>query len=390
MQRKFVTIFPVAENVHLIKDVGQIPYNLFAHHGYESSVVCYQNSEEYSHLNGEVEGLNIQFLEPQGRKLFLENAVLDFLNKQGPHIDVLNLYHLTKETIYYGLHYKKVNPNGVLYVKMDVYNEMLENGIRYSKKALFNAIHKVQEGRFLKALDLVSCENPISLQLLQQTFPKAADKMVLVPNGVNDGFVAQHFPQQKSFEEKENIVLSVGRIDSAEKNYYALVDTFLNAQLKHWKLVLVGPADEQSAVMQKILQRIENNDRVVLTGAIHDRKALFEYFNRSKVFCLTSPFESFGIAFAEAQFFGNFLVGNDGHSSFDLLSDNGQLGFKADRNNVKTLEDCFEQIEQGQLVSAEQCAASRTYAKAHFSWSTISNTIADRLAPLTTKTAVKG
>ena len=134
MQRRFVTVFPVTENVHLIKDVGQIPYTLHKHHGYDSTIVCYQNSESYPNLDGEVEGLRISFLTQQGRKLFQERAVLNYLKEQAKNIDVLNLYHLTKETIYYGLYYKKLNPKGVLYVKMDVYNEMLEQGIVYSKK----------------------------------------------------------------------------------------------------------------------------------------------------------------------------------------------------------------------------------------------------------------
>lgn len=36
---RFVTLFPKGSNIHLMKDVGQIPYNLFKYHGIETVLV---------------------------------------------------------------------------------------------------------------------------------------------------------------------------------------------------------------------------------------------------------------------------------------------------------------------------------------------------------------
>jgi L-malate glycosyltransferase len=55
-------LFPECRNVHLIKDVGMIPYILYKYYGYDSKIVCY-NNETYSSLNKEVKGLKLNFIE---------------------------------------------------------------------------------------------------------------------------------------------------------------------------------------------------------------------------------------------------------------------------------------------------------------------------------------
>ena len=119
MNKKFVTIFPICENVHLTKDLGQIPFFLHHKYHYESSIVCYKNSKEYSNLEGEVKGLNLELIENTGRIRFLEKSVLRYIRKNAKKIDILNLYHYSKFTFVYGILYKKYNPKGVLFLTKD-------------------------------------------------------------------------------------------------------------------------------------------------------------------------------------------------------------------------------------------------------------------------------
>jgi len=147
MKPNFVTIFPVAQNVHLIKDIGQIGNALAEKGAYNSIFVCYKNSENYDHLNTEAKHQKIEFLNRSGRFLFLEKAVLNYLKENADRIDVLHLFHLTKESIYYGLHYLKYNKNGKIYLKMDLWNDALEGKIIYSKKWIFQQFHKRKENR---------------------------------------------------------------------------------------------------------------------------------------------------------------------------------------------------------------------------------------------------
>ena len=43
-KKKFLTIFPLTENVHLTKDVVMIPYVLYKEFGYESTIATYKNN----------------------------------------------------------------------------------------------------------------------------------------------------------------------------------------------------------------------------------------------------------------------------------------------------------------------------------------------------------
>ena len=60
--KNFTTIFPNAENVHLIKDVGQVANSMAETGEYEAKLVCYKNSSAYSFLNTEANYLKIDFL----------------------------------------------------------------------------------------------------------------------------------------------------------------------------------------------------------------------------------------------------------------------------------------------------------------------------------------
>lgn len=373
MKPTFVTIFPVAQNVHLIKDVGQVANSMGASGKYKTKLVCYKNSKEYNLLKTEANHLQIEFLVPSGKKLFMEKAVLNYITQNAKQIDVVHFFHLTKETIYYALHYKKCNPKGKVYIKMDVYNEMLEEGIRYSKKPLFNWFHKQKEKLFFKKLTAISAENPISVELLKEKFPLLKNKAFLLTNGVNDEFLKNNFLQIKPFSEKENIILSVGRIGAKDKNHEMLLNSFVAAEVNDWQLVLVGPVE--NGFDEKVKMAIEKNplfkEKIILIGAIEDRVSLYEYYNRSKIFCLTSPFESFGIAFVEAMYFGNYIIGTDGMSSFDYISNHSELGCKVTVNDEETLSSQINKVINHPEIMEEVYPKAQQQVAEKFYWSGI-------------------
>ena len=381
MKSTFVTIFPVAQNVHLIKDVGQVGNSIAATGAYDAKLVCFKNSEAYSLQKTEATHLNIEFLEPCGKHLFMEKAVLNYIEKEAKNIDVIHFFHLTKETIYYALHYKKHHPEGKIYLKMDVYNEMLEEGIRYSKKALFNWYHKQKEKQFFKVVTAISAENPKSVELLRRKYPLLNDKAFLLTNGVNDSFLKQHFPSVKPFTEKENIILSVGRIGAEEKNYEMLLNSFVKSGIKDWKLVLVGPIENEFDVKVKeiIAANPDFKENIILTGAIEDRVELYEYYNRSKIFCLTSPFESFGIAFVEAMYFGNYIIGTTGMSSFNYISNNMELGRKIEVGDEEGLTILMGKTVTNTNFLEEVYLKAQQQVKDKFYWSEIIKSLEEAL-----------
>jgi len=380
--KNFTTIFPFAENVHLIKDVGQIANSIAATGKFDTKLVCFKNSEDYSFLSSEANCLKIDFIEPIGKQLFKDKAVLRYIKSHAQEIDVLHFFHLTKETIYYALFYKKHNPKGKIYVKMDVYNEMLRKEIKYSKKRLFNWMHKRKEAQFFKALTAISVENPIALELLQKKFPVLEEKAFLLTNGVNDQYLSNQFPITKIFEEKENVILSVGRIGARDKNSEMLLNAFVNSNLLAWKLIFVGPIEGgfKEAVQHVLLENSHLKGRIELVGAVEDRVQLYEYYNSSKVCCLTSPFESFGITFIEAMYFGNYVIGTSGMSSLNYITNDFELGGVVAVDDDKALVDLLEKVTADQTFLKQNFQKAKKRIAEKFYWSKIVNSLLNKLA----------
>ncbi len=59
---KFLTIFLPCENVHLIKDVGMLPYVLHNEHSVDSTIASYKNGQ-YEYIETEVKGLKQVFIQ---------------------------------------------------------------------------------------------------------------------------------------------------------------------------------------------------------------------------------------------------------------------------------------------------------------------------------------
>lgn len=368
----FVTIFPDAHNYHLTKDIGQIPYFMGAFRGYDSKLVCYQNSPSYPHTLSEVKNLELAFIKEKGSFLFAEKAVLKFLKKNARKIDVLNLYHLSKPTLVYGILYKLLNPSGKLYLKADIFNPLIESGgYSYSKSKFKNGLLKYLEWKFMQKADLITVENKKGVDLMKESYPYAKGKIKYLTNGVNDVFLKNNFPSTKSYEEKDDVIIVSGRIGVDFKKHHYILEAALKLNFKNWKIVFAGPVQEEfKKVIDEFFQKHPRlKENLVFLGDINDRLQLYELYDGSKICCLSSESESFGLVYSEAMYFGNYLIGTEGMSAFDDLSNNGEFGDKLSVGDV----DALAKTLQGYIDSEDKLRQLTPLIKEHclknFNWS---------------------
>lgn len=367
---RWITLYTESANVHLTKDVGLIPYYLYLQHGVDATLVTYKNDEDYPFSRNQVKGLKIDFLENAGKLFFLERAVIQYLKSEAKKIDVLNLYHLDRDTLYYGNLYKKYNPQGKLYLKMDAINNHFIGGKLYSKNPVKNYILKNLEKRFLKNVDLVSIENQKGLELLNKQYPVLSDKSFYMPNGVHDVNINSIFPDI-SKSNIENILLSVGKPGDIIKNYELLLQALPMLNLKDWKIVVIGPITNE---FQEVLtQFFERNPQyihqVIFKGEITEREKLFSWYHRAAAFFLPSREESFGIAFSEALYFGNYLIGNSNMVAFDDLSRKGEFGSLYEDNDPQSFAATLQDVIDGKIDVERKFAAAKAHGKENFVWS---------------------
>lgn len=305
----FVTLFEKTENFHLIKDVGQIPYLMHHYFGYNSTVVTYKNNDSYSYLDDEVKGLKLKFI-PKVKLGRYSLSALVYLFFNAKKIDILHLFHHREKTYLNFLIYKWRNPKGIAFLKSDMgLNSIKEYDGFVPKKRPKYAIRQWLFDKVLPKLDVISIETEEGQKYIQNRYPNDADKMFFMPNGMNIERMYEFIPL-KSFEEKENIIMTVGRIGAPEKNNEMLLSALEKLDFGEWKAVFIGPIEKhfQPIIDDFYHRNTHLKEKIVFTGAIYDRQVLFDWYARSKIFCLTSVEESFGFVLIEAMAYGNYVL----------------------------------------------------------------------------------
>ncbi|WP_276348742.1 glycosyltransferase [Daejeonella sp. JGW-45] len=371
-KKSFVTVFTDTENFHLVKDVGQIPYFMYRAGAYEAELVTYRNSPEYPYLKDEVKGLKLSFIENTGRVLYAEKGVLKFLRSAAKRIDVLNLFHFKKGNILYLLLYKILNPQGKAYVKLDIDLNFFRdyNSFFYSKFVLKNYLLKVLTQVHFRLTDLFSVETEEARNYLLGVYPELKQKLICVPNGVDSEYINSNI-SLKSFEQKENIIISVGRIGTAQKNTELFLESLLLTDLGNWSVYIAGNIEDSFKPFREsfFARHPRLKDKIFFTGEISDRKELYELYNRAKVFCMTSRFEGFPIAFAEASYFGNYIISTP-VSSASYVTGNGRLGTVAEARPEAVSAAISKAISEG-FLDADLHLEIKNFAGLNLTWQKI-------------------
>lgn len=350
---KYYVLYPKAKNVHLIKDVGMIAYKMHQLFGCESVLACY-NNDEYFYLNNQVKGLKLNFI----KKVFkndIINGIL-YLKKESKNMDVLQLFHITLSSVFFTITYKLNNPKGILFLKLDCTEELI------SKIQKLKGLKRNMFEFFLKKVDVIGVEQQKLYNMLTELLPGSYNKIIHIPNGID--YNSEDRSKEFDYSIKENIIINVGRIGSPEKQNDILMEAFLKIPeiRKHdWKLVFIGTVEEKfkKYINNFFMGNPHMKERIIFRDAIYDRRKLFKEYEKSKIFCCTSNFESFGIAMLEAASLGNVIISTDVGISTEIAENsNGAVIAKNDVFDTADKLNYFincENIEQNCKYTYNLC-----------------------------------
>ncbi|NNK88854.1 MAG: glycosyltransferase family 4 protein [Flavobacteriaceae bacterium] len=145
-----------------------------------------------------------------------------------------------------------------------------------------------------------------------------SDKIHIIVNPLSLSLVGK-----KVATDRENIILNIGRLDN-QKNQELLIRAFASSDFKDWKLYLIGEGVNFEKY-SKLIADLGLNDHVILLGRSDQ---IEEYYNRAKIFALSSNFEGFPNVLIEAMYFGLAVVSTDcpsGPSDIITHNENGIL-----------------------------------------------------------------
>lgn len=366
--KRFLTLFPFSQNVHLTKDVGMIPFILHKVRGYESTIACYKIGE-YPYLESEVKGLNIIFI----KKVF-GNEILDgllFILKNYKKFDVLMTFHLVNSSFIWLSFFRFLKGSkGKTYLKFDANLSLLSLNISNNvyKKILLPQLRKI---------DLVSVETK---KLCNELVVKWNLNAKCLPNGFFDNFKREDV----RWEEKQNMIISVGRIGDKNKSNEILLKAFaiFFKQNQQWKLKFIGPIEQgfNKFIGEFFLSNPELKNVVEFTGNITDKKILHSFYATSKIFVLTSKSEGFPLVFLEALKSGCYILTSNTTAAFDITNQQ-QFGKVFEIDDVKELSALLIETSNNEKLLEMNTKFAQDFVYKQFYWPTICREIDHYLYP---------
>jgi L-malate glycosyltransferase len=335
MNKKMVfrIFYPDLKNVDLVKESGMIANYLSLNFNYDAGLITLPN-EDFSNLALLNKEVRLHIINGFFKNQFF-NSIL-YLVKNSSKIDIIQFIHLSKQSVFFSIIYKLLNPKGFIYIKLDTSERLLKHVLMdKSIKGLFRkfVINNV--------IDLVSTELTKIYERLEHNWGPLKNKLIYLPNGIT--------VNEDLRRKKEKIIITSGRIGDFEKATDILLKSLETCKLEEdWKVYLIGPVEQEfNAYLDEWYKQNPNlKDKVITTGPINNRQELYEFYSKAAIFCFPSRSECFSFALLEAVYFGCYLVLTPVGSAGDLLKitnygeivevDNYQELSKALENAMKT------------------------------------------------------
>jgi Glycosyltransferase len=260
-----------------MKDCILLPYTFSKISDYETVIVTAQK-EEFTYLT-HLPNIKVQIVPPADTLEQWSEYVFNYIKENYSSIDILFCFGSYQANIRGVPLYKELRPNGKVILKLDINSRWADN----------LSLNNPDLRKMYENCDLITCESKKMKKLLSEKWPY---KIEYVVNGFLEDVMVSG---AVSYQEKENVILTVGKIGTEQKANHILVDAFVKCADKYptWKLKLIGSIEPDFLpYINEIYQKNPKlRDRILLTGKISDKSALNEEYKRAKIFALSSIFE---------------------------------------------------------------------------------------------------
>lgn len=372
--------------IHINKDPGQIPFYL-SKLGYNVDILTYLSSSNRNlRLRDGVRLVKIK----ESRFNFFNSMLfplLLYILRRKEEIDCIISYHWIRNVIISIIFKLIIKSEGIFIVKMDSDGKLAGNSFIRASIVWFVL-------RILSfTSDLIIIESPEAKKRMLNRYPWLRNKLVMLPNGINQSMFDELSRSVESKERKE--ILYVGRIEYA-KGVDLLIKAFSKLKNKYpdWKIVLVGQiVSSFKEELKRLIFQQDLKDRVELTGPLYGKDLVERYIN-AKIFCFPSrdgwsfistesvdntvrskvkPIlrsESFGLVLVEAMYFNNAVISSDVGAA-RYVCDYGGAGLIFKPENVEELTRGLDKLIGDEQLRSRLAIKAKARCEKLFNWEKI-------------------
>ena len=356
MRKKHIVAFSALfQEMFLSKDIFLVPYYIAKETGGELTYY-YINNLGNTEIPQQHRGATLLHVETKNEAM----AMMKTIVRNARKIDVLLINGSSAKHMTAVFLYKKINPRGKVIIFGDMEapqaKELYMNGFMYSS-GFSGKIKKLLTNFFFHNVTYIVA-NTEAHGYMERLFMRNGWSGLLHFYPLVDDEKFNSFGiTRKTFTEKENIMVCVGRIGNYQKNTEMLLEALHKVDLKDWKIYMIGPITNSFNLndggnFQKRIDDFfdecpQHRDKLIFTGMIYDQKTLFEYYNRAKILLMTSRHEGFANVYSQAAAMGCFIVSTDVGGA-DVCSNYWAFGEKLPQENSEALAGVLEKITSGE------------------------------------------
>jgi glycosyltransferase involved in cell wall biosynthesis len=247
-------------------------------------------------------------------------------------IEILMLLHMTNITALFAIIYKFINSKGKVYIKLDMDQKFFD--YKPSKTAKYILT------KYINLSSVISIESFTMYKIINNHGLLGIDishKLVRIPNAFDEELFLESNIPLLEYQKKDNLIITVGRLGTNQKNTKMLLDVIKQLEFNDWKFYLIGSIENnfRNKIDDLFLNKPQLKDKVFFTGEITDKNILYDFYNRAKIFALTSDYEGFATVFVEAIYFGNYVVTTNVNGAIEATNDN-VIGDIINTNDVES------------------------------------------------------
>jgi len=345
------------KNHELLKDCGLAPYMFNKVYGYKATMLGCKDGE-YPYLDL-LPGLRMEFLpDCAGYDEHLAENIR-YLKTHYNEMDILVLYGAYPYYQKYLSEYRKLRPDGKVYMALDA-NCVWMDRTDWTYPGF---------AAMLDACDVIAT----SCRKMWRHLNRKWNRWTInyIPNGFYNPTGAD---LSVTYDQKENILLTVGRLGTEQKANHVLLEAFasVSAELADWRVHLAGAIEESfNPYIDEYFRKYpELRERVVFKGIIEDKNDLYAEYARAKIFILTSTFEGAPNVIAEALYHGCYQITSEVDAAEDITNC-GDIGRSFPIGDVGALSAILREVCRDETLLKDAFPRILTYAKDNFDWEVI-------------------